>query len=225
MFRMISTAILGLFTVALAQAHFPFIVPEADGAKVKVVFSDTLEPDTNVNIEKLTGTKLTLRDASGKESPLEWSKGAGFYLVNVPGSGPRMVFGITDYGVLQKGEGKPFRLVYHPKAVLGDLGRAATLGDRAAFEIVSVGDAGKVKFQVLASGKPLADCETTVLLPGGKKSAVKTDADGFTPAFEQTGRFGVYAKRFEAKSGEHAGQKYDEVRHYATLVADIGPGK
>ena len=29
------------------------------------------------------------------------------------------------------------------------------------------------------------------------------------------------AKLIEAKSGEHAGKKYDEVRNYATLVTEI----
>ena len=95
---------------SLAQAHFPFIVPDEKGTTAKVVFSDTLDPDTNVNIEKLANTKLTLRDATGKESPVEWKKGEGFYSLTIPGSGTRVVYGITDYGVLQKGDAKPFKL-------------------------------------------------------------------------------------------------------------------
>jgi hypothetical protein len=51
---------------------------------------------------------------------------------------------------------------------------------------------------------------------------VKTDKDGFTPEYDGSGRFAVVAKRVEAKSGEHAGKKYDEARTYATLVCDIG---
>ena len=97
------------------KAHFPFIVPDDKGATAKVVFSDTLEPDTNVNIEKLANTKLTLRDAAGKESPVEWKKGDGFYALAIPGSGTRVVYGVTDYGVLQKGDAKPFKLTYYPE--------------------------------------------------------------------------------------------------------------
>ncbi len=55
-----------------ADAHFPFIVPDDKGESAKVVFSDSLEPDTSVNIEKIANTKLTFRDATGKDSP-NWS--------------------------------------------------------------------------------------------------------------------------------------------------------
>jgi uncharacterized GH25 family protein len=220
--RTFGAAVLGLLAVSVAQAHFPYIVPEADGSSAKVVFSDDLDPDKNVNIEKIDGTKLTLRDAAGKESPLAWKKGDGCYVVGVPGSGPRVVYGVTDYGVLQKGDTKPYRLVYYPKAVIG--GAAKAVGGMVKLEIVAEGDAGKTRFRVLADGKPTADLEVTVMVPESAKlvkKPVKTDKDGYTPTFAETGRYGVYAKFVEAKPGEHAGKKYDEVRNYATLVVEV----
>ena len=220
MYRMIGAAAVGLFAVAVAHGHFPFVVPDAKGESAKVVFSDTLEPDADVNIEKIASTKLTLRDATGKESPLEWKKGDGFYAVNVPGGGDRVVYGVTDYGVLQKGDTKPFKLAYYPKAVLGAAG-AKAVGEKLALEVVAEGGSGKVRFRVLAAGKPLADSEVTVMLPAGGKKAATTDKDGYTPAFDGAGRYGVYAKQTEVKSGEHGGKKYDEVRSYATLVCDV----
>ncbi|AMV29733.1 Nickel uptake substrate-specific transmembrane region [Gemmata sp. SH-PL17] len=220
MHRMIGAAIVGLVAAAGAHAHFPFIVPDAKGETAKVVFSDNLEPDTAVNIEKLADTKLTLRDAAGKDAPVEWKKEDGFYAVNVPGSGDRVLFGVTDYGVLQKGDAKPFKLTYFPKAVLGTAA-AKPLGEKIALEVVAEGKAGALRFQVLAAGKPLANSEVTVMLPAGGKKAVTTDKDGYTPVFDAAGRYGVYAKQVEAKAGEHAGKKYDEVRNYATLVCDV----
>ena len=222
MFRLIAAIALCISTVSLAQGHFPFIVPDAKGEAAKVVFSDDLSPDTNVNIEKLAGTKLTLRAADGKESALDWKKGEGFYAVNIPGTGNRVVYGVTDYGVLQKGDAKPFKLVYFPKAVIGvATAKEATIGEKMPLEVVAAGAPGKVKFQVLAAGKAAADLEVTVILPDGSKKAVTTGKDGFTPEFEGSGRFGVYAKLVEAKAGEHAGKKYEEVRSYATLVCDV----
>jgi uncharacterized GH25 family protein len=222
MYRMLGAAVVGLFAVSLAQGHFPFIVPDSAGTAAKVVFSDSLEPDMNVNIEKLANTKLTLRDAGGKEIPIEWKKGDGFYAVNVPGTGTRIVYGVTEYGVLQKGDAKPFRLSYYPKAVLGSAtAKEATIGEKLPLEVVAVGNGGKVKFQVLKAGKPLAESEVSVMVPSSTKKDVKTDKDGFTPEFDATGRYGVTAKWIEAKPGEHAGKKYDEARHYATLVCDI----
>ena len=220
MYRMIGAAVVGLFATAIAQAHFPFVVPDPKGESAKVVFSDTLEPDTAVNIEKLSGTKLTLRAADGKESALEWKPGDGFYAVNVPGTGDRVVYGVTEYGVLQKGDAKPFKLMYYPKATLV-AASAGPIGNKLALEVAAEAAAGKVRFRVLAAGKPVADSEVTVMQPDGKKKAEKTDKDGYTPAFDAAGRYGVYAKWVEAKPGEHAGKKYDEVRHYATLVCDV----
>lgn len=221
MYRMAAASTLAFLTASLAHAHFPFIVP--DGASAKVVFSDDLSPDPNVNIEKIAGTKLTLRDAAGKETALEWKKDNGYYAVAAPGTGPRVIFGVTDYGVLQKGDSKPFKLVYYSKAVLGDASpREAAVGGALALEIVPVGAFGKVKFQVLAAGKPLSEIEVTLLPPAGAKKEVKTDKDGFSPEFEAVGRYGVVAKRFDVKSGDFAGKKYDEIRNYATLVYDFG---
>src|SRR5689334_17717882 len=129
MYRMLGAAVVGLFAVAAAHGHFTFVVPEADGASAKVIFSDDLKPDTAVNVEKIAGTKLMLRDVAGKDSPLELKKGDGCYLVNLPGSGPRVVFGTTEYGVSQKGDAKPYLLVYYPKALVGDVpAKAATVG-------------------------------------------------------------------------------------------------
>jgi uncharacterized GH25 family protein len=217
---MIGAALVGLFATAAASAHFPFIVPDDKGQSAKVVFSDNLDPDEAVNIEKIANTKLTLRDAAGKDAPLEWKKGDAFYAVNFPGTGDRVAFGYTDYGVLQKGDSKPFKLAYYPKAVLGAAG-AKPIGEKLALEVAAEAGAGKVRFRVLAAGKPVAESEVTVLLPEGGKKAVATDKDGYTPGFEGAGRYGVYAKQIEAKAGEHAGKKFEEVRSYATLVCTV----
>jgi uncharacterized GH25 family protein len=220
MYRTIGALVVGLFAVAAAQAHFPFVVPDDKGQSAKVIFSDSLEPDTNVNIEKIAGTKFTLRDATGKDTALEFKKEEGYLAVNVPGTGNRVVFGVTDYGVLQKGDAKPFKLMYYPKAVLG-AANAAALGEKATLDVIADGASAKVRFRVLAAGKPVADSEVTVMLPGGTKKAVATDKEGYTPVFEGAGRYAVSAKLIEAKAGEHGGKKFDEIRHYATLVCDV----
>ena len=219
MTRLLGVMAVGLLAVGAAQAHFAFVVPDAEGKSAKLVFSDNLDPDTKVDIEKLSGTKLTLRDADGKDTAVEMKKGDGFYSLALPGSGPRTVFGVTDFGVRQKGDEKPFRLVYYPKAVIG--GDAKAINGPLKAEILQTGSVGKVKFQVLAEGKPLADAEVTVIVPGEPKKAVKTDKEGFTEAFAPSGRYGVYARYTEAKGGELAGMKFTETRHYATLVVDV----
>lgn len=207
---------------SLAQAHFVYLIPHADGKSVQLVFSDKLAPDKSVPIAKVAATKVTQRHG-GKDSVLKTETVGNALQANLAGDGLKVLFGHTDYGVVQKGESKPFRLHYHPKAIIGDaFAKDATIGKEAPIEIVPVRDEKRVKFLVLADGKPLADAEVFVRKPNAEANeTVKTDAKGFTPAFTEAGRYGVVARLLIVKQGEHNGKKYDEIRHYATLVVDV----
>lgn len=209
-----------------AAAHFVYVVPAADNKSVRVVFSDDLEPDEGVDIGKVAGLKLTGRFAGGKDAPVE-CKAETHHLSGVlPAADPACVHGTVTYGVTARKGAKPALLVYHPKAVFpGADAKAATIGEKAALEVVPVTAAGKTRFRLLAKAKPVADAEGSVLLPDGTREKVKTDADGYTAGFGAAGRYAVWLRHAEAKAGDHGGQKYDEVKHYATLVADAPAGK
>jgi hypothetical protein len=216
-----------LVTASAAWAHFPFLV--ADGpAKGKAVFSDNLKPDKDVPVDRIANTKLMLI-ADGKTSDLAWTldKAANCYTFEVPGAGSCIIVGTTDYGVLQRGDSKPFLLHYYPKAVFGDVPspEQASAGDRVPLELVPVAAGGKLRFKALAGSKPLAKTNVSVLVPGETKAKdVTTDDGGLTPEFDKPGTYGAQVRQVEAKAGEKDGKKYDEVRHYATLVVTL-PGK
>jgi hypothetical protein len=170
-------------------------------------------------MDKVAGLKLVAR-IDGKDTPVEFTRGDHLFTAKLTTT-PKVAFGTAVYGLLSKSE-KPTLLVYHPKAVFAGADvKAATVGETAALEIVPVAEAGKTRFRLLAKGKPVADAEGSVMLPDGTKEKVKTDADGYTAAFEKTGRYAAYLKLTEVKAGEHDGKKYEEVRHYATLVVDV----
>jgi uncharacterized GH25 family protein len=203
-----------------ASAHMVYVVPSADGKTLIVVFSDSLDPDEKVTTDKLAGLKLTGRTADGKPVAVECKREAHQFTATVP-TGTKIVSGEVTYGLLTKSE-KPTLLVYHPKAVLaGTSGDKATVGESAALEVVPVVEGGKTRFRLLAKGKPVANSEGSVLLPDGAKEKVTTDKDGYTTAFDKPGRYAVWFRHAEVKASEHDGKKYEEVRHYATLVADI----
>jgi uncharacterized GH25 family protein len=219
MTRLLLSAVASVALAAVASAHMLYVVPAKDNPSVTVVFADSLEPDPNAKMDKVAGLKLVAR-IDGTDAPVECTKGDHSFTAKLtkPAS---LVYGTAVYGLLSKSE-KPTLLVYHPKAVFaGADAKAATVGEAATLEVVPVTEAGKTRFRLLAKGKPVADAEGSVTRPDGSKEKVKTDADGYTPAFETTGRYAAYLKRTEAKAGEHDGKKYEEVRHYATLVADI----
>jgi hypothetical protein len=223
--RFVTAALLGLAWPLAVSAHFPFLVPDGE-SKGKAVFSDSLKPDKDVPIDRIANTKLVVL-AAGKATDLAWTldKTANCYTFEVPGSGPRIVVGTTDYGVLQRGESKPFLLHYYPKAIFGDLPAAekASAGDRVPLELVPVAEGGKLRFKAVAGGKLLVKTEVTVLIPGEEKGkVVTTDDAGLTPAFDKKGTYGAQVRQVEAKSGEQGGKKYEEVRRYATLVVTFG---
>ncbi|MGE3804699.1 MAG: DUF3386 family protein [Gemmataceae bacterium] len=207
-------ALVAFLSAASAQAHFIWIVP-AD-AKAQVVFSEELAPDANVDIQKIAATKLMTRQASGEAAPLDWSKAENAFEIKVPASGT--VGGTCKYGVLQRGDSKPFLLVYYPKLITGKV-EAVQPWKQLAFEIVPQGNG---QFQALFNGKPVAEAEVAVISPAGKQKA-STDAQGkFKIEATTPGSYGLRVRHVEAAPGNLDGKKYDEARHYATLVFQVG---
>ncbi len=230
MLRMLLTSGMMLIGATTAMAHFVFLVPEAaDPSKVKAIFSDSLKPDDRVDITKIEATQLQMIDATGKVSKLKWTldKAGACYKIEIPGSGVRTVFGTTEYGVLQRGNAKPFRLIYHSKAIMGGLptGQQATQGVGAPLEVVPIVVNGKLQFQALWQGKPLAKAEFTVMVPEEVESVkLVADDQGLTKGFEKAGTYGVYVRLLQNVSGEFQDKKYEEIRQYATLVFTYTPG-
>ncbi|MDY3554366.1 DUF4198 domain-containing protein [Gemmata sp. JC717] len=221
MFRAALASLTALCALTAAHAHFVFVVPDPkDPAKALVVFSEDLDPDEHVGADKMAALKLTCRDATGKDTAVEHKAGKHELTAALPGSGPRLVFGTLNYGVIQKGDAKPYLLAYHPKAVVGAVpADRLVLGEKTLpAELVPVASGSEVRFKLLAAGKPVAGAEVTVLKPGGGKAKATTDKDGLTDAYPAKGRYGAWARATEAKAGELNGKKYEEARHYATLV-------
>jgi hypothetical protein len=200
-----------------ARSHFIWIVPDGpNGGLMRVFFSDTLGPDDQVPVEKIAATRLLVRDAAGKVAPLTWKKDQHAYLIDLQGQRAAVVAGTCRYGVSQRGGGKPFLLFYYPKAIRGAV-PDAKVGDELPMEIVPRGPS---HFQVLFGGKPASNAEVVVVPPDGKEQTRSVDAQG---KFQLKGPargacYGIRARLIEAKSGELDGKKYDEIRHYATLV-------
>jgi uncharacterized GH25 family protein len=203
-------------SVVPVRAHFIWIVPDrADNAKAAVVFSEDLKPDEAVPVEKIAAAKLFALDAAGKTIPLDWKKNEHAYQVRVPDKGV-VLGGVCRYGVLERGKDKRFLLAYYPKLIRGAI-HDAKPWRQLPLEIVPRGSG---RFGVFFDGKPAADDEVVVLSPAAdNKESLKTDAQGeFKVPSTVPGLYGIRVRHIEAKAGEHEGKKYDEVRHYATLV-------
>lgn len=206
----------------LAQAHFSFVVPQAGGRRAELMISEDLSPSPGVSIDILQGAKLFLRSADGKDTALTLVKTGNTYGVDLPGKGNRIVHGFADLGVSPGARGpKPYLLLYYPKTILGDAFASTNrLDAERPVELVPKGQPGRIAFLLLAKGEPVANAEVTVILPSGEQKRVKTNEQGVTPEFDQSGRYGAWARYWEAGRGERGGKPYEEIRHYATLVVD-----
>lgn len=106
------------------------------------------------------------------------------------------------------------------------IGKRGQIGPSSE-EIVPLRAEGGVRFQVLRQGKPVADAEVSVDLSEKAEkgevsnSLVKTDTNGMTPIYKESGRYCVAARVTERQSGELGGKKYEAVRYIATLVCDV----
>lgn len=216
-----------LAVVVAASGHFVYVVPDASGEKAIVVFSDSLAPDKNPELlEKIAQTKLWLK--GDKDAEIAWKKTETAYEIEVPGKGTRIVGGVCEYGVFQRGDNPPSLLTYYPKAILGKVGpEAAKPWGRLPLELLPRIEKDTLVLTLIAGGKPVADVEVNVLAPGNTKlDPLKTNDKGeVTVKMEKAGMYGVRALHAEKKEGTLGDKKYSAVRSYATLVLHAGPEK
>src|SRR5688500_9982683 len=179
----LTVLLLGLVLLARpAVAHFPFIVADERQTQASLVLSESLAIDTDVTTERLAaGTKLSLRDAAGKNAPLTLGAGDHAMTFALSGSGTRVIHGASDFGVRQRGEGPAYLLVYYPKAILGDpFDPRIVVGGDVPVELVPARADGGIRFQLLIGGKPAPEREVKIIHPDGAQSTQKTDAQGLT---------------------------------------------
>jgi hypothetical protein len=204
-----------------ARAHFVFLVPH-DDSSAKVVLSEDLKVDEKVKIAKVTTIKLFARSDGAPARPLAFTAGEHHLDVAATGTGPRVIYGLNDYGVLARDGAKPFRLAYYPKAVVGPLTEAqSTVGPELPVEIVLRETPDGVRLGALVDGKPAPKTDIIVVDAAGELAPEETAADGFTKPLKLSGRIGAYFSSTKTESGEKDGKAYEEARNYATLVVEL----
>jgi uncharacterized GH25 family protein len=212
-----------------ASAHFVFVYVSGEAGEARLVFGHAAAPDPKTPATRAEKTTLTLRSVNGQDHKLQVEKGDGnYYRALLKEHKPRLIFGVTEAAVTQRGDNPPMLTWYYPKVIVGDPFAAGNVvGEALAMEIVPLRAEGGVRFQVLRQGKPVADAEVSVDLSEKAEKGevnstpVKTDAHGLTPIYKESGRYCVAARVTERQSGELGGKKYEAVRYIATLVCDV----
>lgn len=211
--------------VSPAAAHFIWLVPTPNAGEALMVFSDALEPDANVPISKIAQTKMYARSANGSADGKRLEQ-KDSYLYRSNGKQPLEVAAVCEYGVLNK-KGATYLLCYYAKTILGDDLKTGHGWNQLPLEIVRTKTPGT--FAVLWQGKPATNAEVTLMLPDEETRDIKLNKEGRFELGEikgsPTSKIGLRAKLIEVKTGELAGKKYDEVRHYSTWTLEVKHAK
>src|SRR5688500_5402038 len=72
-----------LFTTT-ASAHFIFVVPEPGAEKAKVILSETLEADEDVDVKLIAKTDLAVRGADGDETKVLLGENSAGHAFSIP---------------------------------------------------------------------------------------------------------------------------------------------
>ena len=223
--RLAAALFSGWLLSSAAYAHFVFLVPQ-DATSAKVVLSEDLKVDENVKIAKVTSIKLFAKPEGAAAQPLKFTAGEHHLDVAATGTGPRVIYGLNDYGVLARDGAKPFRLAYYPKAIVGPLDETqSTVGDALPVEIVVRTSPDGVQLGALIDGKPAAKTDIVVVDATGELAPEETAADGFTKPLKLSGKIGAYFNSTKPETGKKDGKTYEEARNYATLVIELPAAK
>lgn len=214
----------GFVDVPAARAHFLFtrILPPAEGGRAaEVYFSELAEAGDPRFIDKVAHTELWLQRTPGKFEPLKLHKLADRLRAHLPANGSLMVVGACEYGVLARPKKTPFLLRHYPKALAGrpdELNKLTPHG-RLPLEVVGIIEKDGVRLSVLVDGKPLPNAEFTTVDTQLANTRVRANEKG--EAFwkpKADGFYSVYVSHTRKQAGELRGQKYEEIREFATLA-------
>jgi hypothetical protein len=222
--RLVLVAALPLILAAPASAHFLFVrvTPPAEGGRAaEVYFSDLAEAGDPRFLDKISSTKLWIQTRPGEFEMLKLHRAADRLRAWVPSVGSLMVVGECRYGVLTPSGKTPFLLRHHPKAIAGtpdEVNKLRPYG-KLPLEIAATIDGDSVHLTALRDGKPLPKAEFVVIDAGLKEQKLAADADGkavWKPA--AMGNYSIYTRHTTKEAGEANGQKYEEIRDFATVA-------
>jgi hypothetical protein len=217
---LIVTALVG----SHAGAHFLFvrILPPAEGGRAaEVYFSELAEAGDPRFLSHIAQTQLWLQTTTGKFEPLKVQTASDRLRAWLPYSGTVVVVGQCTYGVLARPNQTPFLLRHFPKAIAGkpeELNKASPHG-QLPLEIVATIDGEQVRLTALRQGKPVPKAEFVTVDTDLKNVKLTADSEGRAawkpPA---PGQYAIYTRATTRETGAFEGQKYEEIRDFATLA-------
>jgi hypothetical protein len=208
-----------------ARAHYLFvrILPPAEGGRAaEVYFSELAEAGDPRFLPKITAhTRLWLQTASGSFEPLKVHAAPDRLRAWLPYTGSVVVVGECRYGVLARPGQTPFLLRHFPKAIAGnpdELNKLPPHG-KLPLEVVATTDGEGLRLTALRQGKPVPKAEFVTVDAELNNVKLTADAEGrATWKPPAPGHYAVYTRATTKEAGELDGQKYEEIRDFATVA-------
>lgn len=213
-----------------ANAHFIWVdvVNAENGPEARMYFSEEPAPGGAHLLAKVSHAKLYANGFQGGRVPLSLTESTDKesetgYLAATVGNAPVCVEVDVEYGVFERG-GAPMLIHYYAKCVSFDspseLESLKSPGKLRLDMIPRIKD-GKAALLVLFDGRPAAGAEV-VLLDDDAPQELRTDEHGLVSLKRPlSGRLAARAVVVdEDGSGEKDGRRYEETRHYCTLICN-----
>lgn len=214
--RLVCAAAVALLA-APASAHFLWIHLDPGGLAVaRLQFSEgVFDPTPPDFLRPLEG--LRLRGPGALEATFDGAAELGVE------ASAGWLAAEHEWGLMGGGDAR-FLLVYHAKGARTVADAGAHAGLRAEL-FLHAGDGGGLVLSARFDGEPAVGSEVTLLAREGHAPLVlETDARGEVEVPPlRCGAFQARALVVEPVAGEHGGEPYAEVRHYATLLVAGAP--
>lgn len=203
------------------EAHFLWIVAGAQSPdqKVHVYFSESAAPDDPALLDRVAG--LTVQQVSkGEMRTLTLVKGDDSW--ETTAADQPVLYQLQHiYGVVSRGQEK-FLLHYYARCYASDQPQtwiSLESAHQLPLDVTPRLEGAHTILTVLWQGKPLERAQVIIHGEQMEPCELTTDQRGEVAAELHLGqRYSIRVKHVEQRDGQHHGQEYQSVRHYATLA-------
>jgi hypothetical protein len=215
-------ALLSLGFAGPASAHFLWLEPEADGARLYFgEFEENLREASPGLLDRLTPLPEAKLDASSGTKPLKVEKSPTSFVI-MGGRGPTDSIVAEQVRVNERKQGDK---------VTRTLGRLAAryvpdFSERAPALTLDIVPAGKPgAFKVVYKDKPLPKAKLELINQSGWKRELRTDEQGvLVVALPWKGNYVIEVEHLDPTAGTQGAEAYDGMRFVSTLSFKVAEG-
>jgi hypothetical protein len=215
-------AFLSLSLTTPASAHFLWIEPETDGARVYYgEFEENLREASPGLLDRLTPVPEARMVASSGATPLKVEKSpTSFVVTGKRDPGDSIVVEQAKVNERKQGD-KVTRTLGHLSArYVPDFSERKPL---LSLDIVPAGQPGAIK--VFYKGQPLPKAKLELISESGWKRELKTDAQGeLVVALPWRGHYVIEVEHLDATPGTLGSEAYESMRLVSTLSFRVAEG-